>query len=314
MSAEMTATPFDDPHWPRASAWLAGSHFENARVKLAVIGAPLNRSITPGHCHEAPAAIRKVLERFSLMELDRHVDLRAVAVSDLGDLDLSLSSPEDALEPIANLIRGALGGNDAVIVLGGDNGITRPGVHGMGVDLARCGLLTLDAHFDLRDTKAGLHNGNPVRALLKDGLPGPNISQIGLQSFANSPDYAEIAVKANIAYHTVDQVREIGLTKIVEQELVRLGHLADVIYVDLDVDVLDRVFTPGTPGARPGGLMPSEVRRAAYLLGANNRVRVMDIVEVDPQRDVNDVSIMAAASFLLGFAAGMVSRHSHGSR
>ena len=34
------------------------------------------------------------------------------------------------------------------------------------------GLITLDAHFDMRDLERGLGNGNPVRALIEDGLPG----------------------------------------------------------------------------------------------------------------------------------------------
>src|SRR6185437_8510616 len=48
------------------------------------------------------------------------------------------------------------------------------------VTLGRVGLITFDAHFDLRDTDLGLNNGNPVQALLEDGLPGANIGQIGL--------------------------------------------------------------------------------------------------------------------------------------
>ena len=64
--------------------------------------------------------------------------------------------------------------------------MTRPGVHGLGLPLDQVGLITLDAHFDMRDLDRGLGNGNPVRALIEDGLPGRNIAQIGLAPFANS--------------------------------------------------------------------------------------------------------------------------------
>ena len=63
---------------------------------------------------------------------------------------------------------------------------------------ALCGLLTIDAHLDLRSLDGGLSNGNPVRALLADGLPGGQIVQVGLQSFANSAAYAEVAREAGI--------------------------------------------------------------------------------------------------------------------
>ena len=56
----------------------------------------------------------------------------------------------------------------------------------MNLALEMIGLITLDAHFDMRDTAQGLGNGNPVRALREDGLPGKNIAQIGLAPFANS--------------------------------------------------------------------------------------------------------------------------------
>jgi arginase family enzyme len=34
--------------------------------------------------------------------------------------------------------------------------VTRPGVHGVADSLEDCGLITLDAHFDLRDLSNGL--------------------------------------------------------------------------------------------------------------------------------------------------------------
>ena len=42
----------------------------------------------------------------------------------------------------------------------------------------------------MRDTDQGPLNGNPVRCLLEDGLPGANICQIGLAPFANTREDA----------------------------------------------------------------------------------------------------------------------------
>ena len=52
----------------------------------------------------------------------------------------------------------------------------------------------------------------------------------------------------------------------------------------------------------PGGLNSAEMRRAAHLCGANPLVRAMDLVEIDPEKDINDVTCLAAASFLLAFS------------
>lgn len=285
----------EDPNWLRASHWLTRSANATA-AQLAIVGVPLNSSITPGRCDVAPAAIRKALDRYSLFDADSGIDLSTLAVCDRGDIAAT-----------AEAIRGAFG-NVATVLLGGDNGITLPGVHAMGIPLPRCGVITFDAHHDLRDLERGLTNGNPIRALLQDGLPGTNVVQIGIQPFANSAAYARVAREAGVQVITADQTRERGVEIVVRDALGSLGSKADAIYVDLDVDVLDRAFAPACPGARPGGLEPWMLRRAARLCGAHPKVRIMDLVEVDPTKDVANVTCLAAASFLLAFAAGVASR------
>src|SRR5690606_41280361 len=64
-----------------------------------------------------------------------------------------------------------------------------------GEDLSRAGLVTLDAHLDLRD---GVSNGSPVRRLLEAGLDGRRVVQIGVADFANSVAYARGAADAGI--------------------------------------------------------------------------------------------------------------------
>jgi arginase family enzyme len=181
----------------------------------------------------------------------------------------------------------------------------------MGTNLERAGLLTLDAHHDLRDTGGGMSNGNPVRALVEDGLPGSNIFQIGIQPFANSRAYAEVAGDLGIDVVTAADARSGGgVAAAVASALDHLDRRADVIYVDLDVDVLDRAFAPACPGSRPGGLMPWELQAAARVCGEHPKVRAIDIVEVDPERDVAEATVMTVASLVLAFGAGLCRRAS----
>lgn len=277
----------DDSQWPRASNWLAGG---TDGTDLAVIGVPLNDSITPGRCDLGPSAIRAALERFSTYDVDLAVDLADLAVKDFGDAD--------AVET----------NSTCAVLLGGDNNVTRVGMQSLGVPIHRCGLLTFDAHHDVRDTAEGLHNGNPVRALLEAGLVGQNVIQIGIQPFANSRAYSQFALDCGIGVVTADEVYSKGLDNVVSKSLAHLAANTDAVYVDFDVDVLDRAFAPGCPGARPGGLQPWMIRQAARLCGKAPIVRMIDVVEIDPSKDFNDITAMAAASFLLAFAAGLTSR------
>ncbi|MDP8982480.1 MAG: arginase family protein [Acidobacteriota bacterium] len=272
------------------------------------MGAPLRLgSITPGRCDLAPRAIRDALHRFSTYDIETDRDLRDLPAHDYGDLDLARSTPEQAFAPLSAAVTDALRNADALVLLGGDNSITRAGVHGLGPLHSR-GLLTLDAHLDLRDLDDGLTNGNPVRALLADGLPGRNIVQIGIQSFANSKAYFDFARDAGIHVITAEQAHARGLKKTVRDALDQLAGSAEDIYVDLDLDVLDRAFAPAAPGSRPGGFAPWELRTVARLCGAHPSVRVLDLVEIDPTRDIADTTILAASACLLSFASGVLGR------
>jgi formiminoglutamase len=302
-----------DPNWPRAAAWLSGEHEPDPSARLGLLGVPLHvASITPGRCDLAPGAIRAALDRLGTFDPETRLDARTVAARDEGDLPVADASPEDVLRDVAGAVGRTLDTHDAIVVLGGDNSVTRPACRGLGPRLDRVALLTLDAHHDLRGTDDGLSNGNPVRALLQDGLPGANVMQIGIQPFANSAAYATVAREAGIGVVTADEVRRDGIDAVVTQGLDGLAQRADAVYVDLDVDVLDRAFAPACAGSRPGGLAPWEVQRAARLCGRHPKVRVIDIVEVDPTRDVADITVLAAASFLLAFAAGLAARGAQG--
>jgi len=181
--------------------------------------------------------------------------------------------------------------------------VTRPGVLGLGLPLEKVGLITLDAHFDMRDTHEGLSNGNPVRALIQDGLPGANIAQVGLASFANSKAMHEDALAAGNLVVTMEEVRLNGIERAVEAAL---GHVSacEVIVVDCDIDVIDRSEFPGAPGARPGGMAVTDFFKAVRKLASEPRVRVIDLTEWDPPLDATDLSALTAARWLGECLAG----------
>jgi arginase family enzyme len=189
--------------WPRITDLL----ITDGPAEIGLIGVPMNLgAVTPGHYDRAPAVIRQALRRFSRYDVETGQEL-ALSVRDHGDVDVARLSLEAGFGPVCDAVQSATGAHELTLVLGGHNGATRPAVHGLGLPLDKVGLITLDAHFDLRDTDGGLLNGNPVRALLEDGLPGANICQIGLAPFANTVAMHGIARRASDAPCAPDQVR-----------------------------------------------------------------------------------------------------------
>ena len=286
----------------RSAADLLGDHPD---APVALIGAPLNeRSLTPGRCDLGPKALRAVLPRLSTYDLETEVELD-VRVHDAGDVPLKAVSPADAFDPVRDAVA-AQAHRALTILIGGNNAITRPAAHALGLE--RVGVLTLDAHFDLRDTDQGLTNGNPIQALLDDGLDGRRVSQIGLAPFANTRRAHEKAMAAGISVRAARECRDQGLAGIVAEELERLSGLCDVIHVDFDIDVIDRSQWPASPGARPGGVSAQDFFDAARMIGAHSKVRAVDLTEYDPSLEVGDLGSLTAGRWFCEILAGVQAR------
>lgn len=290
-------------------SWTSVAHLltQDAAGRVALLGAPLaERSLTPGRCDLAPKMVRNTLPRMSVYDLETGGDISSISVFDAGDLDLKLVSPADAFAPIRDAMAPLAGKHALTMLLGGNNAVTRPAVHALDPSLKRVGLLTLDAHFDLRDTDCGLTNGNPVQALLEDGLAGAHVAQIGLAPFANTARAHQKARAAGIHVATLRECREKGLVPTALHALERLGAHCDTIHVDFDIDVIDRAQCPGAPGARPGGVTAHEFFDAARAIVAHPKVRSVDLTEFDPSLDVADITALTAARWfaevLYGFS------------
>jgi formiminoglutamase len=284
-------------------AWRSIADLFGDAGEVAFLGAPMEAgSVTPGRCDLAPEIVRRALKRFSTYDLETgdEIDL---AVRDLGDVAVQGVSPADGFRPIVDAVQGAVAAHELTLLIGGNNAITRPAAHGLGLPLDQVGLITLDAHFDMRDTAQGPLNGNPVRCLLEDGLPGRNIVQIGLAPFANTRAMHEDATAARAASFTISDCLEDGIFEIIDDALERVSH-AEALIVDFDIDVIDRSQLPGAPGARPGGMPVQMFFDAARYLAAQPQVRLVDLTELDPSLDVSDISALTAGRWVCEILAG----------
>lgn len=295
-----------DPLWPRADAWLASG---SAEPDLVVVGVPTSSaSLSPSEAWRAPAALRQALKRFSVFDGERRTDLRSLAVADLGDIPVAGLDMFQA-PPVAEEFAASLSGGPAAAFLGGDNAITRPLVKGLCAgDLSGVGILTLDAHHDVRATTSGPTNGSPIRGLIEDGLPDGRVVQVGIHSFANSAEYRAYCEEHGIEVITMETVDEVGSRWVVSSALDDLARRCEWVFVDVDLDVLDAAFAPGCPGARPGGMTPRQLAAAVREAGAHPAVRAADFVEVDPSRDPGGITVLNMANAVLAFASGLASR------
>ena len=251
-----------DPLWPRAGDWPLSA----GRSDATLVGIPTySTSISPTRAHLTPAAVREALRRYSFES--------SLAITDAGD----------AIDPDTVDATAFVAAIDAtlVIALGGDNSATVPAARGR----SALGLVTVDAHHDLRD---GVSNGSPVRQLIEAGLAGTRVVQVGIEPFANSRAYAERAAEYGITVITRDELRYRPMADVMAEAIDIAAVGGGAVHVDLDVDACDRAVAPGCPASVPGGLAAIDLRVAARVAGGHAAVASLDLTEVDVTADAAD--------------------------
>jgi arginase family enzyme len=226
-----------------------------------------------------------------------------LSFADFGDSETPDSPDGEALT--MQLAKKVTQNSKLAIALGGDNSITYAVMRGVfGEELSDAGLITFDAHHDLRD---GVSNGSPVRRLIEAGLPGTSVVQIGINDFSNSPQYAARAKEFGVHVISRAALRNRTADSVMDEALSKLGNKK--LHVDIDMDVCDRSFVPACPAAAPGGISADELRRFAFLVGKANQVHSVDITEIDAMADSADGrTVRLGALAVLEIASGYQSR------
>lgn len=298
------ALPHDEL-WPRAGSWPAPVAGE--KTDAVLLGVPTWRtSISSTGAHATPAAIREALPRYSATLMGTPaVDLNeALRIADAGDVHEP--DGDEGVQRAVDRVRELAADSRLVIALGGDNSLTYPVARGAEAD----GLITIDAHYDLRD---GVSNGSPVRRLVQDAPDGERIDpkrivQIGIADFANSAAYAQRAAEWGIRVITLDEVRRRGIADVVAEALEVAG-AGSRIHLDIDVDAVDRAAVPGCPASVPGGFAAWELRALVRGIAADERVVSADLAEVDATADAEDGrTVRLAALCVLELLAGLATR------
>jgi formiminoglutamase len=305
---------FRDPWETKAADWIRPWDGQES-LTAGMIGIPLSKtSISHSGASFTPAAVRTALRSFTTYSIDYGVDLQHMPVRDLGDIQMHVTDLAECRRRIHEALLSVFRAMPLTVplIIGGDHSISYPSVQAFAEAHSdkNIGLLQFDAHHDVRALEpGGLSNGTPIRSLLESGVvEGRNIAQIGIRNFANSQAYYQYAIQNGISVFTSRDVRRQGMDSVLKQALDIISKRADMIYITFDMDAIDPCFAPGCPAIGPGGLSSWDAMDALYLLGTIPEVRALDVVCVDPNVDVRNVTSRLVVQFLLTFLAGMAQR------
>ena len=258
-----------------------------------IVGAPIDMGTTnrPG-ARYGPRAIRAAS---NLGRTIHHLGLgvepmRILKAFDYGDasvLPLDLARSHDAVRvKVGEVARlGAV-----PIVLGGDHSITLPSVEAVAevVGRGKVGVVHFDAHADTasEDWGSPISHGTPMRRLIEGGaVSGRNFVQVGLRGYWPPAEVFDWMRGQGMRWHTMHEIDERGFDAVLETAVAEALDGPEVIYLSVDVDVLDPAYAPATGTPEPGGLTARELLRAVRKVALAVHLVGVDVVEVAPPYD-----------------------------
>ncbi|MFK3958861.1 agmatinase family protein [Guptibacillus hwajinpoensis] len=282
---------------------------------VTILGVPLSKSsISTSAASENPDAMRRAWRAFGTYNLDEEVDLARLKAIDLGDVKQHVTDIRYTHQQIQQAMVAMREHHPHTIplMMGGDHSITAMLIKGWKQvhNNETIGILQLDTHFDLRDlAHIGPANGTPIRQLVESHtVEGKHVHTIGLHGFFNSHELKNYADQHGVHYTTMKKVRKKGIRHIVTDALAQLEKVVDTIYLTVDMDVLDIAYNPAAPAATPGGMSTEELFEAVQLAGEHSKVKAMDIVCLDPRKDVGEMGVKSAVHTMLSFLTGVCRR------
>ncbi|WP_236838772.1 formimidoylglutamase [Caldalkalibacillus salinus] len=284
---------------------------------IGLVGVPLSKpSISHSGASFAPQSIRQALFQATTYAIEEEVDLQNLFMWDCGDIQMHVTDITESHKRIRETAAqlASLYPSMIPIFLGGDHSISCPSLQGW-IEAQRSwgnrvGVIQFDAHHDLRNTEdGGPSNGTPFRGLIQSGtLKGNQLVQIGIRSFSNSKRYHQYAQEQGVRVFTMKDVRERQMDDILTDALAHLKASCDIIYLSVDMDVLDQSEAPGCPAIGPGGMASQQLLASVRDLAQQDIVQGMDIVEIDPTKDFRDMTSRLAAHVILQFLVGYAQR------
>jgi formiminoglutamase len=135
-------------------------------------------------------------------------------------------------------------------------------------------------------------------------VSGKNLVHVGIHGFMNASYYKRWVEGKGGTIMTARAIRRAGIEESIRQAIEIAGRDTDAIYVTVDIDVLELGYAPGTAAATADGIQPAGLFAARFMRGRAARVAAIDFVELDPYRDVAEITTRTFNSAMLTFMAG----------
>jgi arginase len=293
-------------------------------TRVAIIGAALDLGAGRRGVDMGPSAIRYAglsdrLERAGLEVEDRGNVQAPLAETRAGGPDRARFLDEilETCGRVAAEVEQARSDGLRPLVLGGDHSIAMGSLSGLAAS-GRGGVLWLDAHGDLNTpetTPSGNVHGMPLAAALgrcesfaRDGLNLPaldpaRVAIVGVRSL--DPGEQALVHELGIAVYTISDLDRRGMEPVITEALDRVKG-GSFVHVSVDLDVMDPEVAPGVGDPVRGGLSYREAHLALELVAEAGVMDALDLVEVNPIHDHENVTAGVAVELAASAFGGTI--------
>jgi arginase family enzyme len=187
--------------------------------------------------------------------------------------------------------------SEKLCLLGGDHSITYAGFKAFARKNPGAGLLILDAHPDCEQGTDIPSHEDFVRLLVQQGIVAPDrLMHFGLRNFTGGEK--QFLDMNKIQYFTMRQIKQTGYNSSIDS-MTEIANSWPALYLSIDIDVADPSCAPGTGYLEPGGFTARQLINLIQRLKLLRNLKMCDIVEVNPKKDVNDMTSKLAARLMV---------------
>jgi agmatinase len=280
---------------------------------IAYIGIPYGEAYTfaeiandqsrmPRAMRDATNLILRDIERYDFDIGGPLYDGMPIRAVDCGDVCADPLDHRSHSQRAETAIRKILAAGALPIVMGGDHGIPIPVLRAMD-GLGPITLIQIDQHLDWRDEVNGVREGlsSPIRRA-SEMKHVHDIFQIGLHATGSArPEEFEAAVAYGAHLISSFEVHDNGMDAV-------LAKIPDGgnYYLTVDLDGMDPSIAPGVGSRCPGGLTFMQARKLIHGLVKKGKVVGMDVVEITPSTDVNNLTCITAGRLIVNLIGAAV--------
>jgi len=256
------------------------------KAKTVILPVPYDStSEWRGGSRHGPQAIIDASQYLELYDLELDRDIYKVGICTLPQIEPCMSSPQDMIERVYQVVKGLIQKKKFVVMLGGEHSLSLGAVRAYKENIPSLSVLQLDAHADLRDEYLGTKYGQAcVMRRVFELCP---VAQVGVRSLSWE-EKQFLTHNKLMPFFMSDLVsNKISIDQIVDS-------LSDDVYVTIDVDVLDPSIMSAVGTPETDGMQWRQVLDIIELVALHKHIVGFDLVEFCPGEGPNSCAFLLA--------------------